>query len=257
MAKVPVTVLEQNTTTNPTVTLFIPCYVDQLAPAVPAALLTLLARLGVAWQLPPGQTCCGQLAYNAGDRPGAAKLLQHFAAVFAGTGPIVCPGPSCVRMVRRHAVDLLPTPEARRSLAAVSDRLVDLAEYLLARTPFPFSLAWHGRVFVHQSCAARELGLLPTLQELLSQIKGVELCTLPAAFSCCGFGGLFALKQKELSQIIGWRYLQAVAATAATVVVSPDVGCLLHLQALAQVQNLPLRFLHVAQFLATAMGPSS
>ncbi len=240
-----------------TVSLFIPCYVDQLAPEVAAAVVAILGRLGIAWQFPAGQTCCGQLAYNAGDRLGAGKLLKHFAAVFAGTGPIVCPGPSCVRMVRRYAVDLMETPDERRNLAEVTDRVVDLAEYLLAKTPLPFPLAWQGRVFLHQSCAARELGLLPALQELLSQIQGVDLCTLPAAYSCCGFGGLFSLKQKELSQIIGWRYLQAVAATATAVVVSPDVGCLLHLRALAQTQNLSLRFLHLAQFLEEAMVATS
>ena len=40
--------------------LFIPCYVDQLAPAVGLATVTVLERAGCEVEYDPDQTCCGQ-----------------------------------------------------------------------------------------------------------------------------------------------------------------------------------------------------
>ncbi len=234
------------------VRLFIPCYVDQLAPEVGQAVIDLLARLDIGWQYPAAQTCCGQFAYNAGDWTGARRLMRHFMQVFCGEGQILCPGPSCLRTVRRAYPYLAESAGEAAGVSRLSCQLVDLSEYIYSIFPFPLSLRWPGRVFLHQSCGARELELLPTLKGLLAKVSGLELCTLPAAFACCGFGGLFALKQPELSLAIGWRYLQAVLATGAQVLISPDVGCLLHLRSIAAAHALPLPMLHLAPFLLQA-----
>lgn len=239
-------------TSEQAVRLFIPCYVDQLAPAVAQAAVDLLARLDIAWSYPAAQTCCGQLSYNAGDWPAARKLMRHFFEVFPGPGPVLCPGPACVRMVRRSYTQLAETRRETAEVTRLSSQVVDLSEYLHSLGPFPFPLAWSGRVFLHQSCAARDLGFLPTYQRLLAQVKGLELCTLPEAYSCCGFGGLFSLKQKELSQVIGWRYLQAVLGLKPQVLISPDVGCLLHLRGIAAAQTIQLPMWHIAEFLVGA-----
>ncbi len=243
---------DASTSMTAAVRLFIPCYVDQLAPEVGLAAVALLERLQVAWSYPAAQTCCGQLAYNAGDWQGARRLRDHFCRVFAGAGPVVCPGPSCVRMVRRHYLQLRQGCAGENEKELLVPHLVDMAEFLHDLLPFPFSLHWPDRVFLHQSCAARELGLAPVLKGVLAQVTGLELCTLPEAYACCGFGGWFALKQPELSQAIGWRYLEAVLATGARLLVSPDVGCLLHLQGLVRAHNLPLACMHLAPFLQEA-----
>jgi len=238
----------------PEVRLFIPCYVDQLAPTVAQALVRLLNALAIPWCLPATQTCCGQFAYNAGDWPGARSLMHHFARVFAGPGPILCPGPSCVRMVRTNYPHLVETPRESQGQAQLAAQIMDLSEYLDSLLPLSISLRRPGRVFLHQSCAARDLGLLPGLHRLLAQVQGLEVVTLPEAYSCCGFGGLFALKQPELSQLIGWRYLQAISALDVQVLVSPEVGCLLHLDGIARARHLPLQMLHLSQFLAEAVS---
>lgn len=232
--------------------LFIPCYVDQLAPQVAQALVQLLERLGIGWSYPTDQTCCGQVAYNAGDWPGARRLMRHFLEVFHDQGLILCPGTACVRLIRRHYPRLAQTPGEAVAVRRLAAQVLDVGEYLSARLPLPLSLEWPGRVFLHQSCSARELQLLPQLQQLLRSVPGLELATLPAAYACCGFGGLFAVKESELSQIIGWRYLQAVLATGSQVLVSPDVGCLLHLQGFAAAQGISLPMLHVSEFLHQA-----
>lgn len=48
------------------ISLFIPCYVNQLTPEFGFAVVDALERLGHEVEVPPGQTCCGQPAMNTG-----------------------------------------------------------------------------------------------------------------------------------------------------------------------------------------------
>jgi L-lactate dehydrogenase complex protein LldE len=80
--------------------LFITCVNDALYPGTGKAVVTLLRRLGCDVEFPAGQTCCGQMHFNSGYRPEAAKLARRFADVFAGFDAVVTPSPSCAGMVR-------------------------------------------------------------------------------------------------------------------------------------------------------------
>ncbi len=234
------------------VTLFVPCYVDQLAPQVAQAAVALLGRGGINWEYPPDQTCCGQFAYNSGAWATARRLMRHFLAVFGQAQNIVSLGASCLRTIRRHYPQLAETRAEAVQVAQLGQRTWELSQVLGTLPPDRLPLAWPGKMFLHRSCAARELGLLPGLQGLLARVKGAEIFTLPPTYACCGFGGLFSLKQAELSQAIGWRYVEAVLATGAEVLVSPEAGCLLHLHGLASAQGLELPMLTVAEFLHQA-----
>lgn len=234
-----------------TLYLFIPCYIQNLAPQVAEALIRLLDFWGVPWHYPPEQTCCGQFAFNEGDWRGARRLMRHFLAVFAPAGRIICPGASCVFMVRHCYPQLAATPQETGLVARVRERLVDFSEWLVQHRPL---LPWEkftGRLLFHQSCAARRLGLQPRLREILGWLSGVAWQQVPDTYRCCGFGGLFALKQPRLSQAIGLSYLEAAAATGATGIVSTDSGCLLHLQGLLAGQGRSWPTWQLVEFLAS------
>ena len=56
---------------RPTVGLFVTCLVDTMRPAVGFAAVKLLQNAGCDVVVPAAQTCCGQPAYNSGDRSDA------------------------------------------------------------------------------------------------------------------------------------------------------------------------------------------
>ncbi len=56
------------TATKPRVGLFVTCLVDFHRPSVGFAAIRLLERAGCQVEVPRAQTCCGQPAYNRGDR---------------------------------------------------------------------------------------------------------------------------------------------------------------------------------------------
>ena len=230
--------------------LFIPCFLDQCAPQVARAVAGLLDRLKVAWDYPEDQTCCGQFAWTVGDVSTARRLMRHFLRVFAGAGTILCPSASCTYLVRQCYPQLAEGLEEQRAVAALASRIMELGEWLAGWGPLPWTPRFEASLVLHQSCKARQLGVLPQAREVLSRIQGLELLTISPYYSCCGFGGTFSLQHPGLSRDMGEAYLAAVAATGATGLVSLDYSCLLHLQGLNVAPARDLKFYHLAEILA-------
>lgn len=222
---------------------------DQYAPGVGRAVTQLLERLGVAWDYPRDQTCCGQFAYTVGDPDTARSLLRHFLQVFEGQEAIVCPSASCTHMVRVHYPELARTARERRGLEALAGRVQELSEWLDKRGPLPWTPSFAGSLVLHRSCKARQLGVLAAVARVLSQVRGLKLLEVSPYYSCCGFGGVFSLQHPPLSRDIGAAYLEAVQATGAQGLVSPDYSCLLHLRGIAKVKDMDLQLLHLAEVL--------
>jgi len=230
--------------------LFIPCFLDQCAPQVARAVAGLLRRLGLAVEYPDDQTCCGQFAWTVGDQATARRLMRHFLRVFAGTETILCPSASCTYLVRHCYPQLAEGRREQRAVEALASRVMELGEWLNGWGPLPFTPRFEGSLVLHQSCKARELGVLPQAREVLSRVGGLELLTISPYYTCCGFGGTFSLQHPELSRKIGEAYLAAVTATGAGGLVSLDYSCLLHLQGLGVPRARNLRFYHLAEILA-------
>lgn len=234
------------------VKLFIPCFMDQAAPGVAAAVTALLARLGVAWEYPEDQTCCGQFAHTLGDVATARKLMRLFLRVFGGDDrltPVLCPSASCVYMVRQGYPSLAGGRPEQQEIETLASRVLELSEFLAPRLPLPWTPSFPGRLVLHRSCKARQLRVLPTAARVLSQVSGLELLEVSPYYSCCGFGGTFRLQHPDLSREMGEAYLEAVRETGARGLASLDSSCLLHLKSLATARGWDLEFFHLAEIL--------
>src|SRR6201997_5956181 len=84
------------------VALFVTCLVDLFRPPVGFAAVKLLEEAGCTVEVPRSQTCCGQPAYNSGDRADAKAIAKQVLDTFAGYDHVVVPSGSCAGMIRRH-----------------------------------------------------------------------------------------------------------------------------------------------------------
>ena len=84
------------------VALLVTCLVDSWRPSVGFAAVKLLEESGCRVSVPVGQTCCGQPAYNSGDRADARAIARQVIDAFESFDYIVVPSGSCAGMVRRH-----------------------------------------------------------------------------------------------------------------------------------------------------------
>ena len=96
---------------GPLVGLFVTCLVDLFRPSVAFAAIKLLEAAGARVEVPRAQTCCGQPAYNSGDRADAMAIARAGGRDFRALR--LCGG--AVRLMRRHVAAALPAPARRRS----------------------------------------------------------------------------------------------------------------------------------------------
>ncbi len=214
------------------VALFATCLADQAAPDTAVAAWRLLRHQGVDVVFPEAQTCCGQPAYNAGYAAEARRLAEHHLKVFDGFDYVVLPSGSCASMLVGHYPRLLEgdatAGAAARDLAARTFELTSFLVDVLGREQLGAEL--HGtRVTYHDGChALRTLRVAEAPRRLLRS-AGAELVEADGHDTCCGFGGLFAVKLPEVSAAMARAKHDGLHATDADVLTSTDVGCLLQL----------------------------
>ena len=234
--------------------LLVTCLVDLMRPSIGFAALRLLERPGVEVVVPRLQTCCGQPAYNGGDRADAAALARKLVAEFEGFDAVVAPSGSCAGMVRTHYPELLGDDPAWRARAeALAAKTWELTQFLtdvLAVDAVPGR--FDGTVTYHDSCAGlREMGVKAQPRALLAKVAGLTLVEMAECESCCGFGGTFAVKFGEISTRLADDKCRNVEAAGADAVVLGDLGCMLNIEGrLRRRGDAKTRVLHVAEVLA-------
>jgi L-lactate dehydrogenase complex protein LldE len=234
------------------VSLFVPCFVDQLLPEVAVDTVKVLRRIGYAVDFPEDQTCCGQPAFNTGYWNEARPCAEHFVQAFKHADVIVCPSGSCATMVRTFYPALLTTGSLREDAIAVASRTFELSEFLVkvaavtqVGASFPHSVTYHA------SChGLRELHLRDEPLQLLREVDGLKLIEMARSEECCGFGGTFAAKFADISAAMGNSKAESVAATGAEFVTAIDPSCLLHLQGILGKRHAAARTIHLASILA-------
>ena len=142
--------------------LFIPCFLDQGAPARwPGR----GRPPGRAWAL-PGNTRRTRPA--AASSPGPWEIQPRpgvSCAIFSGSLPgpeaILCPSASCTYMVRQGYPQLAEGPKEQRAVEALASRVLELSQWLAAGGRSPGPPGFDGCLVLHRSCKARQLGVLP------------------------------------------------------------------------------------------------
>lgn len=236
-----------------TARLFITCLVDYLYPDIAEAVATVLEREGVALEVPPGQTCCGQPAFNGGFLAEARQIARRFLDIFAdGEGPIVCPSGSCASMVAHHYGGLFAAePDYLAKATAVAARVREFGQFLVEDLGIESAGGQPGRYTYHPTChLTRDLGVHGCAETLLDHIPGAERLPLPEADACCGFGGLFAVKLPAVSSAMMQRKLDNVLATGAETCVVCDASCMTHLNGGLIAAGRPPMVKHLAEVLA-------
>jgi L-lactate dehydrogenase complex protein LldE len=240
------------------VSLFIPCLVDQIYPEIGLAMASVLRRLGVQVEYDARQTCCGQPAFNTGYRSEALRVATHFLDVFRDQDIIVAPSGSCVAMVRKFYPMLfknhLRGPEAGR----LGKRVFEFSEFIVQKMGVTkVGAVFPRKVGFHNSCHSyRELRLQAEPLALLREVEGLELIEPGGEPVCCGFGGLFSVKFAPISATMTRSRLEAFEKAGAEVIVSNDPGCLMQMRKEAHRRNSAVRILHLTEVLNSAGTPA-
>jgi L-lactate dehydrogenase complex protein LldE len=157
------------------ISLFIPCFVDQLTPEVGLDMARVLRRAGHELEFPEDQTCCGQPAFNTGYWQDARPLAERFVQVFRNADAVVCPSGSCTAMVRVFYPELLHGTTVQEEALSLGKRVFEFSEFLVKVAQVTdVGATFSHRVTYHDAChSLRELRLKQEPRELLRHV-GVD-----------------------------------------------------------------------------------
>ena len=240
------------------VSLFIPCFVDQMTPQVGTAVVQVLERLGHECEFRAAQTCCGQPSFNAGYWDEAREVARRALKVFDGAEAVVGPSGSCVAMMRVFYPQLFAGTALETSALDLAARTFEFGEFLVAKLGVTdVGARFPHRVSYHDGChGLRELRIKTAPRELLRHVRDLELVECDEPESCCGFGGLFSVKFPMISSAMAEVKAGSLARTGCEYIVSSDPSCQLQIDGWL-ARNTPPggrrpRSLHLAEVLATA-----
>ena len=236
-----------------TVALFVTCLVDLFRPSVGFAAVKLLEDAGCTVEVPSVQTCCGQPAWNSGDRETAKAIARLVTAAFEGYDHVVVPSGSCGATIAKDYERMFapddPWATRARALGARTHELTSFLTDVLGVTAVEQKAAVS--VTYHDSCSGlRSLGVQAQPRRLLASVEGLELREMVENDVCCGFGGTFCVKYPDISNVMVGDKARNIAATGADLVLAGDLGCLMNMAGKASREGRAFKARHVAEVLA-------
>ncbi len=241
-----------DTQTRPRVGLFATCLVDLFRPSVGFAAAKLLTDAGCDVVVPP-QTCCGQPAFNSGDRRTTRDIALQVIDAFEHCDYVVAPSGSCAGMMAKNYPELFAgEPDMARKALAFARKTFELVSFLTdVRKATGVEARFDGTCTYHDSCSGlRELGIKAQPRKLLSSVQGLDLVEMKDSDVCCGFGGTFAVKYGEISASIAARKTENVTASGAPMLLAGDLGCLMNMAGKLSREGKDIEVRHVAEVLA-------
>ncbi len=146
------------------------------------------------------------------------------------------PSASCVAHLRGHGVE---------GVFELTEFLVDVLGVEDVGASYPH------RVVYHSTChSLRLLKIGDRPLRLLRAVRGIDLVELEGARECCGFGGVFAVKNADTSMAMLSDKLRHVLDTRAEVCTSADNSCLMSIGGALKRQRAGVRTVHLAEILA-------
>lgn len=237
--------------TRPRVGLFVTCLVDLMRPSVGFAAAKLLEEAGCEVFV-PAQTCCGQPAWNSGDRPTTRAIAEQVIEAFSGFAYVVAPSGSCAGMIRKYPEIFKGDPNWLPRAHALVAKTHELTSFLVdVMYVSKVQAKVTAKATYHDSCSGlRELGVKTQPRKLLASVEGLELVEMKENDVCCGFGGTFAVKYADISNSIVSKKTENITAAAPDLLLAGDLGCLMNMAGKLSREGKTTQVRHVAEVLA-------
>ncbi len=239
-------------TSNPKVGLFVTCIVDIMRPNIGFAALSLLEQAGCQVEVPHAQTCCGQPAFNSGDKKDTVSIAKQVIEAFEHFDYIVAPSGSCAAMIKIHYPKVFEDDHEWLNRATqLADKTYELLSFLVdVRHYKPSAPSLNKSVTYHDSCSGyRELGIYHQPRKLLNSVDGLKFHEMKDSTECCGFGGTFCVKYADISNVMVTDKTQNAENTEADWLVGGDYGCLMNIEGKLHRQGSHMKVFHIAEVL--------
>lgn len=234
--------------------LFQGCLVKYFFPEIRESVIKTLAHFGFRAVIPPEQVCCGAPSLHLGDMDAVRSLARQNLEAFEKENPgvilTVCP--------TGHTLLTKTYPSIDERASRWTGRIFDFTAFMVSRGYLPKTktIPQEREVFYHHSCHYfHELKLGNEPKKLLESL-GFRPLTENDHPTCCGFCGVFSLKNPQISSHLWSKKREKIVGSGAATVATDCPGCLFQIRSHLKEEQPALECFHTAEILAQALKRS-
>jgi L-lactate dehydrogenase complex protein LldE len=227
-----------------------------LRPELGEIAVRVLKKVGVEVEIPPNQTCCGQPFINSGL---PTTLPEQFNSIFKNYRYVVSLSSSCISTIKKVGVEVAPRcyelVQFLREVVGVkgiaSPEGTPVPPEEVGLPPIALHNSCHSLRYLHEGSYSEKPG---PYYNWVEEVTGLRFMTAERD-ECCGFGGVYSVKEGFLSYVMGKRKLEELLRTGAKIVTGVDLSCLLHLEGIARKEEIEVEFWHIVELLDRLLSP--
>lgn len=240
---------------GPKVYLFQGCLAHHFFPEVLEAAATALSHFGFHILSPEDQVCCGAPSLHLGDFNGTRELAAKNLASFASQEPdyILTLCPTGHSLLKNHY------PRLSDRGAYWAEKVFDFTAFIASRGDFVGLKARDGKdnLYYHLACHYRHGVKTEAMPPRLLEALGYSLIQREDPAICCGFCGVFSLKNPDLSAHLWGKKKETLVEMKVEAVATDCPGCLFQFRTRLKKSGLAIPCFHTAEILARALESSS
>ena len=233
--------------------LFHGCLINFFFPEVAESASRVLAELDFEAIIPESQNCCGAPSLHAGDEKSFQKLAFRNLSSFESEKPdyILTLCPTGQGIISRNY------PKVDPRFKTWASRTFLFSDFLASKNLLPrlIETPQAGTVYYHYSCHLLNELKLKDLPEKILKSLGYEKKDEGEPYACCGFCGLFSLRNPELSRGL-WERKKKHLEKAPEIIVTDCPGCLFQIKSHLQKEGNTRKILHTAELIDRTLEES-
>ena len=231
---------------------FVGCATNAFYPETAEDVVSVLTKNRIEVLIPEGMVCCGLPALADGDLELARELVQKNVQALSqiSADALVTDCSSCGMVLKTKLSKILPENHPLKpSAELISGRVFEVTDYLnqkrLLNNPSELSVNYTYHIPCHRGWSP---GLRDAPRALLSRIPKANLIEMASPENCCGAGGFFFYKFRDLSRNIRSHKIQDILKTKAEIVITQCPACRSYLSSALKEH----KFMHPISLLARA-----
>lgn len=199
--------------------------------------IRLLNHFDIEVEIPGDDGCCGALVYHLGKKQQALEQARrnidawHPKLESGEIEAIVITTSGCGTTIKDYGHMLAHDPDYGERARLISEKAVDISEYLVALNPPKPEHKLGVTVAYHSACSLQHGQKIMNEPRKLLLKAGFKLKRPENEHLCCGSAGTYSILQSDISRQLRDNKVGHLDATGAQVIAAGNIGCLKHIGA--------------------------
>mgnify|MGYP000132544532 FL=1 len=207
------------------------CVQPVLAPNINHSIKNILAKLGFEAIETPQKQCCGAVDLHlSAEHDALIKIKSNIDTwIEFDVDTIISSASGCGLMMKDYASLFTQGDDYYQKAQEISNKTQDIAEFLIDKDLSKLKLE-QVNISYHEPCTLQHGQKLAGLVNSILDSLGYSPAPVKDSHLCCGSAGTYSIFQPDLSNKLKKNKLNNLNASNPQMIVTANIGCLMHLQ---------------------------